>query len=320
MSADFWAGYISGAIGILIGNPLDLIKTRMQSKSSNSINAAHPTTYANQFTSYSSLIRGATAPILGYGALNALLFMTYNRMNMIMSPGYDATSQHNSVLPSYTSIFFSGIMGGVAIWVVSTPTELIKCREQISTSPISSLSLVKGILKSEGIKGLYRGGTVTLMRDSLGYGVYFWAYEFSSRMLKEQMGNDQGPKVAAAQVLLCGGVSGVLSWTSCFPLDVLKTRIQTQAAVTAETQPLLGATGANAVLKETRIGVRNTARKIYAEEGAGVFFRGLGICSVRAFVVNAAQWAVYEWIMKELRVAVPGSGIGGEQKDGVLTM
>lgn len=30
MSADFWAGYLSGAAGILIGNPLDLVKTRLQ--------------------------------------------------------------------------------------------------------------------------------------------------------------------------------------------------------------------------------------------------------------------------------------------------
>ena len=30
MSADFWAGYVSGAAGILIGNPLDLVKTRLQ--------------------------------------------------------------------------------------------------------------------------------------------------------------------------------------------------------------------------------------------------------------------------------------------------
>ena len=30
MSADFWAGYISGAVGIVIGNPLDIIKVRLQ--------------------------------------------------------------------------------------------------------------------------------------------------------------------------------------------------------------------------------------------------------------------------------------------------
>lgn len=41
----------------------------------------------------------------------------------------------------------------------------------------------------------------------------------------------------------------------------------------------------------------------------GVFFRGLGVCSLRAFVVNAAQWAAYEWIMRELG-AKGGSDIG----------
>ena len=34
------------------------------------------------------------------------------------------------------------------------------------------------------------------------------------------------------------------------------------------------------------------ARQAYEAEGVGVFFRGLGICSARAFFVNAVQWAV----------------------------
>jgi solute carrier family 25 carnitine/acylcarnitine transporter 20/29 len=38
-------------------------------------------------------------------------------------------------------------------------------------------------------------------------------------------------------------------------------------------------------------------RAAYREGGLAVFFRGLGVCSVRAFVVNAVQWAVYEWIV-----------------------
>lgn len=36
MSADFWAGYLSGAIGIIIGNPLDILKVRLQAGSINS--------------------------------------------------------------------------------------------------------------------------------------------------------------------------------------------------------------------------------------------------------------------------------------------
>jgi solute carrier family 25 carnitine/acylcarnitine transporter 20/29 len=30
MSADFWAGYLSGALGILIGNRLDVLKVNAQ--------------------------------------------------------------------------------------------------------------------------------------------------------------------------------------------------------------------------------------------------------------------------------------------------
>lgn len=45
MSADFWAGYFSGAAGIVIGNPLDLIKVRVQAgitTSDNGFTAINP--------------------------------------------------------------------------------------------------------------------------------------------------------------------------------------------------------------------------------------------------------------------------------------
>ena len=85
MSADFWAGYISGAVGILIGNPLDLIKVRLQARDA-SLAAQTPASYARQFFRQgsgggggASVVAGAAAPILGYGALNAPLFVSYNR-------------------------------------------------------------------------------------------------------------------------------------------------------------------------------------------------------------------------------------------------
>lgn len=30
MSSDFWAGYISGAVGTCVGNPLDVVKVQLQ--------------------------------------------------------------------------------------------------------------------------------------------------------------------------------------------------------------------------------------------------------------------------------------------------
>ena len=122
--------------------------------------------------------------------------------------------------------------------------------------------------------------------------------------------------------MLCGGLAGVVTWASIFPLgtwpprsscygtllivldeDVIKTRVQTWDVVTRSqassvetaTQPLLR-TEQVAVSGRQSSSVRPSAFRIakeaYTTEGISVFFRGLGICSARAFLVNAVQWAV----------------------------
>jgi solute carrier family 25 carnitine/acylcarnitine transporter 20/29 len=291
MSADFWAGYISGAAGIIIGNPLDLIKVRLQAGSS--VAPITPSSYAIQFSNAGSLIRGATAPILGYGALNALLFVTYNRTAALLSGPV-------MIPPSLWTTWLAGAVGGLATWVVSTPTELVKCRAQVSSSG-SSMGIAREIFRTEGVRGLYFGGVVTALRDSVGYGFYFWSYELSTRFMAAKTGKAGTAGSEAAKVLLCGGLAGVVTWASIFPLDVIKTRVQTQLPHTAENTPLIG-TAASAVstAQQPRHGAIAMARKTYRNEGAGAFFRGLTVCSVRAFIVNAAQWAAYEWIMKTL--------------------
>ncbi|TVY34253.1 Solute carrier family 25 member [Lachnellula occidentalis] len=285
----FWAGYISGAAGIIIGNPLDVLKVRLQ--------AGAPSTPlpTSQFSSAGSLIRGATAPILGYGALNALLFVTYNRTSAFLNTNPAGTPA------GLWSTWFAGAIGGLATWVVSTPTELVKCRAQLSTS--SSWNITKEIIRAEGIRGMYFGGAVTALRDSVGYGFYFWSYELGTRFMTSSFSQSNSSAQEAAQVLLCGGLAGVVTWASVFPLDVVKTRVQTQVNIlrNAESEALLGGSVTSAeTAPSKRLGAVDIARNAYRTEGAGVFFRGLAICSIRAFVVNAAQWAVYEWLMREL--------------------
>lgn len=64
MSADFWAGYVSGAAGIIIGNPLDLVKTRLQAgKTVVGVDATAtaipaPQGFKGQFENAGSLVRG----------------------------------------------------------------------------------------------------------------------------------------------------------------------------------------------------------------------------------------------------------------------
>ncbi|SPJ85242.1 related to ornithine transporter 2 [Fusarium torulosum] len=308
MSADFWAGYLSGAIGIIIGNPLDVIKVRIQAQNTNLVSNTpfssiptgttaaasainQGTSYtARHFASYNSWITGTAAPILGYGALNALLFVSYNRTEA-------ALNDTSSVPGSLWNTWIAGAVGGLTTWVVSTPTELIKCRAQLASPPASSWAIAKQVWRGEGIRGVYFGGAVTAARDSVGYGFYFWSYELSTRWLATEPGRESSFQHEAAKVLLCGGLAGVATWASIFPLDVIKTRVQAQAVGgQAELSPLLQHNGPSPT---TRAGALQIAREAYREGGSRVFFRGLTVCSVRAFIVNAVQWAVYEWVMFE---------------------
>lgn len=178
MSADFWAGYVSGAAGIIIGNPLDIAKVNLQRGDRGApllaSTPAQPTPpilpsasitsqTTNAAENLSTLLKGTAAPILGYGALNALMFITYNRC-------MESLHQDPAHPSSLSKTWLAGALGGLATFLVSAPTELIKCRAQVSGSEHSSWHIAKELWKERGLRGLYWGGGVTSVRDSVGYG------------------------------------------------------------------------------------------------------------------------------------------------------
>jgi solute carrier family 25 carnitine/acylcarnitine transporter 20/29 len=103
--------------------------------------------------------------------------------------------------------------------------------------------------------------------------------------------DDDDAHQTALKVLFCGGIAGIATWASVFPLDMIKTRLQAQTmgdrspAGTSQgaRQPLLGAHN-----RQT-LGSFQIAKEAYRTEGLSAFYRGLGVCSVRAFIVNAVQ-------------------------------
>ena len=251
---------------------------------------------------------GAAAPVLGYGALNSLLFMTYNRSLRLFDPSInDPTILFDT---SLSKIWVAGSLGGLASWIVSAPSELVKCRTQLCVDgESSSWAVCKQVLKAEGVKGLYLGGMVTSIRDSVGYGFYFWSYELSKRTL--DLRHEAPPQSSSTiDILVSGGIAGVITWVSIYPLDVIKTRIQAQRIGTkvGESTHLLPDI-------EHRKGLLSITRETYRNDGLLAFYRGLGVCSFRAFIVNAVQvplatscdfrtnhtqWYTYEKMMKML--------------------
>ncbi|PYH46873.1 putative mitochondrial carrier protein [Aspergillus saccharolyticus JOP 1030-1] len=293
MSADFWSGYLSGAIGIIIGNPLDIIKVQLQAGQHAEVVASSTTQQLSRLESLTSLVRGSAAPILGYGALNALLFVAYNRSLMILDNSITDPTTPQGV--SLYKVWLAGAAGGVASWTVSSPTEFIKCRAQLETRPgVSSWTVTRHIISTRGWRGLYYAGGITCARDAIGYGFYFWSYEYCKRLMNSE---EDSTNIATLKILLCGGIAGVVTWASVFPLDVIKTRLQAGTIETSpQDRPLLQ------IQSKTRAPSSfQVAREVYRTEGLKAFYRGLGVCSLRAFIVNAVQWATYEWLMKYLQ-------------------
>jgi solute carrier family 25 carnitine/acylcarnitine transporter 20/29 len=102
------------------------------------------------------------------------------------------------------------------------------------------------------VRGLYIGGGITAVRDAVGYGFYFGAYEGVKRLFPKPDGN--------AAILVAGGVAGCATWASVYPLDVVKTRVQTQVAG-----------------RGRAAGSWECARAAWREGGVRVFFDGLGV-------------------------------------------
>jgi solute carrier family 25 (mitochondrial carnitine/acylcarnitine transporter), member 20/29 len=65
MPSDFWAGYISGAVGICVGNPLDVIKVQLQAGHRLSIVSPNP----SQFRTPNNLLKGISHFIVWCPAL-----------------------------------------------------------------------------------------------------------------------------------------------------------------------------------------------------------------------------------------------------------
>jgi Mitochondrial carrier protein len=131
------------------------------------------------------------------------------------------------------------------------------------------------MVSSESITGSCLGGRILISGS-------FWTYEKA----KEIIGADESVDHSGAEVMLCGGIAGVATWVSIYPLDVIKTRIQGADLLNGR-QPL-SSTGSRAIRHDCT-NTWATSKQIFQEGGARAFFNGLGACSSRAFLVNAVQ-------------------------------
>lgn len=191
------------------------------------------------------------------------------------------TKHGNSAL-SYGQYYLAGSFAGVTNSVLSGPIEHVRIRLQ--TQPHGANRLYNGPLdcirklSTQGgvFNGLYRGQAVTILREAQAYGVWFLAFELLMNQ-DAKRNNIKREDISSVKVATYGGLAGEALWLASYPLDVIKSRMQTDG---------FGA-------EQKFSSMRDCFRKTYLAEGLGGFWKGIGPTLLRAMPVSAGTFAVY---------------------------
>lgn len=270
------AGAVAGVSEHLFMYPVDTIKTRMQA----AVVPGAPA-YSNVFQAMSHitrtegmfrLYRGVGAILAGAIPSHAIYFATYETCKEKLganTPGYH---------PVQNAI--AGGMATMAHDAVVTPMDVIKQRLQVFGSKHSGVfSCARSLFQQSGLRGFYASYPTTVLMNIPFVSVNFATYESLKTFFSGPNG-EHGP----AQEIVAGGCAGALAGMVSNPLDVIKTRVQTQ-----EPRP-----------DGSRLSTRDIVSHIWKSEGLNGFLRGTQ-ARMLYFVPSAAIcWTTYETMKKLL--------------------
>jgi len=138
--------------------------------------------------------------------------------------------------------------------VAGVPQEVIKQRLVTGIYP-NFRTAVGTIFKTKGLTGFYEGGTPTITRNLPFIVITFCSFD----ALKERFKHADGTPLTPAENVLAGVSSSLIGGLCTQPIDVIKTRLMTQAATSAVPYT----------------GVLDCVTTMIATEGPGVFLAGI---------------------------------------------
>ncbi|KAF4254339.1 hypothetical protein KXW98_001767 [Aspergillus fumigatus] len=291
------AGFTAGIVSTLCLHPLDLLKTRLQVDRSSPSQLGGSLRVIREISrregGITAFYRGLTPNIIGNSTSWALYFLCYGKTKDLMR-----RLRGSRVLELTSADYFvaSGL-AGLATSFLTNPIWVIKTRmlSTGSNAPGAYASFTTGvtqIYRSEGISGFYRGLLPALFGVSHG-ALQFMAYEklkaYRTRMssASRTSGDSIGLGATPARQLgnidffLTSSLSKIFAGCVTYPYQVLRSRLQTYDA--------------HLVYR----GVRDAMAQIWAQEGFGGFYKGLGPNLLR---VLPSTWAAIQ-LPKDISLA-----------------
>lgn len=189
-------------------------------------------------------------------------------------------------------VFISGLGAGVTEAVaVVTPMEVVKIRLQAQMHSLAdpleipryrnAAHAVYTIVREEGISTLYRGVSLTALRQATNQGANFTAYQELKKLAHKWQPNETD--LPSYQHMIIGLISGAMGPFSNAPIDTIKTRLQKATTIPGESS-------------WTRIS--KIASEMWKQEGFRSFYKGITPRVLRVAPGQAIVFAVYERVGK----------------------
>lgn len=317
---DLVFGAISGIAGKIVEFPFDTVKVRLQTSSSDTFNGTFDCikkTYKNE--GFSGFYKGLSSPLFGSMMENGILFLGFGySQNLIRKIKNKPDDEPLSML-QYT---LAGGLAGTGAAVLLTPVELVKCKLQVqdvetlyhAKTEISSIAksasstatneiannavqsttkvhykgpmhVIYDTLKKHGLRGMYRGGMGTLIREVSGGAAWFGVYEIACSYMMKSSNITNKDDLAPWKLAACGALAGISYNSLSFPVDVIKSKMQTEEFVVTNGKKL----GKSFIA---------TATDIYKAGGIRAFYKGCGITVARSVPSSGIIFVTYELLKR----------------------
>lgn len=281
-------GAISGMFGKLVEFPFDTIKVRLQSSKESLLTIGMIRKTYNQEGIINGFYKGLKTPLIGACMETAVLFTSFEWSSAeIVKYMKNTQNVHytNDSLPLWCKCI-SGAFAGFACSFVLTPVELVKCQLQVANLSAAGkdagyLSVVKNILEKDSIFGLWKGLSSTLLREVAGTSIWFGTYEYVNAYLLKKESWASGD----ARLLVSGASAGIAFNFSMFPIDTIKSNIQTHDVLHGDNKP--------------GSGILQVAKHLVTKKGGITnLYSGLTITLLRSAPANALIFYTYELLKR----------------------